>query len=110
MMKRILLSTVGLVAFAGVALANDTMDAMVGATVVYTYPDGTAVSAIYDANGTYNIIGAEGHGTWTINGDEICIETNDGQTGCTTLEPGHGVGDSWGGIDGFGNEVTIAIQ
>lgn len=110
MKKIILMSTAALFAIGSAALANDTMDAMIGATVAYTYGDGTVVSAIYAADGTYKIVGGEGHGTWTTNGDEICVETNDGQTGCTTLEPGHGAGDTWDGIDGFGAEVSISIQ
>ena len=93
---------------AGVAHANDTMDAMIGAEVTYSYSDGTVVTAYYSADGTYST-DSVGGGSWTIDGDELCIETDAGQSGCTQLEAGKGAGDSWEGLDAFGAPVTITI-
>ncbi len=94
---------------AGGASANDTMEAMVGATVTYAYADGSAVKATYAEDGSYTTDVAGG-GTWTIDGDRLCIKTEAGDEGCTTLADGKGVGDSWQGKDAFGNDVTISIQ
>ena len=89
-------------------LANDTMDAMIGAAVTYSYADGTTVKATYAADGSYTTDVAGG-GTWTIDGDKLCIRTEAGDEGCTTLAAGKGAGDSWQGKDAFGNDVTITI-
>lgn len=91
------------------AFANDTMDAMIGESVTYTYDDGTSVTAYYADDGTYTT-DSVGSGTWTMDGDELCITTDGGDSGCTTLEPGHGPGDSWESTDAFGNPVTITID
>ena len=90
------------------AFANDTMDAMITNGATYTYADGTVIAATYNSDGTYTT-DSVGGGSWTINGDELCITTDAGDNGCTTLEPGHGAGDSWEGTDAFGNPVTITI-
>lgn len=94
---------------AGSALANDTMDAMIGKTVVYAYDDGTVVKAKYAADGTYETDVAGG-GTWSVDGDTLCITTAGGESGCTALAGGHGPGDNWKGTDAFGNPVSISIE
>lgn len=91
------------------ALANDTMDAMIGSAVVYSYAGGATITAYYAANGKYSTDSA-GSGSWSMSGDELCIKTDDGKSGCTTLAPGKGKGDTWQGVDAFGNPVTISIQ
>lgn len=91
------------------AFANDTMGAMVGANVTYSYPDGTTVIATYNADGTY-ATDIAGGGVWTIDGDRLCIKTDAGDDGCTTLAAGKGAGDTWEGEDAFGNPVVISIQ
>lgn len=91
------------------ALANDTMDEMIGAAVVYAYPGGATITAYYAADGSYSTDSA-GSGTWSMSGDELCIKTSDGKSGCTTLASGKKKGDSWQGVDAFGNAVTISIQ
>jgi hypothetical protein len=93
----------------GAALANDTMDAMIGSSVVYSYAGGATITAYYAADGSYTTDSA-GAGTWTMNGDELCIKTDDGKSGCTTLASGKSKGDTWQGVDAFGNPVTISIQ
>lgn len=108
-MKQIFSTLAALLALGGVASANDTMDAMTGATVTYTYGDGTSVTAYYSEDGAYTTDVAGG-GTWSIDGDQLCIETDGGDTGCTMLDSGYGPGDSWGGVDAFGNPVTISID
>ena len=95
--------------FASGALANDTMEAMIGAKVAYGYADGTTVTATYNEDGTYTTDTA-GDGVWTIDGDQLCIKTGAGDEGCTALAAGKGAGDSWEGEDAFGNPVTISIQ
>lgn len=109
MMRRWLMSMSAVAALSGTAFANDTMDAMLGASVVYAYADGTVVTATYSDDGTYTTDSAGG-GTWTLEGDELCITTDSGAAGCTMLEAGHAVGDSWQGVDAFGNAVTISIK
>ena len=91
------------------AFANDTMDAMIGAKVAYSYADGTTVIATYNADGTY-ATDVAGGGAWTIDGDKLCIKTDAGDEGCTTLAAGKGAGDSWEGEDAFGNPVVISIR
>jgi hypothetical protein len=108
-MKSLIALSFVLAVMTGAAFANDTMDAMIGASVTYTYGDGNSVTAVYNADGTYTTDTAGG-GAWTINGDELCITTDDGASGCTDLEAGHSAGDSWDGIDAFGNPVTISIE
>ena len=108
-MKRAFMSAVCIAALMSAAIANDTMDAMIGASVTYTYADGSSVTAYYAADGTYTT-DSVGSGKWTMNGDELCIETDSGESGCTELEAGHGSGDSWDGVDAFGNDVTISIE
>ena len=90
------------------ALANDTMDAMIGAEVTYVYADGATVKARYAADGSYTTDVAGG-GTWTIDGDTLCIKTEAGEEGCTMLAAGKGAGDTWRGKDAFGNDVAITI-
>ena len=107
-MKKLLTVAASVITLAGAAFANDTMDAMIGAKVTYTYADGTIVTATYKADGTYST-DSVGGGKWTIDGNELCIETDSGDKGCTTLEPGRKVGDAWQAKDAFGNDVTIAI-
>lgn len=97
------------VIFSTAALANATMDAMIGSTVVYSYAGGASVAAYYAADGTYTTDSA-GSGSWSMSGDELCIKTDDGKSGCTTLADGKGKGDTWQGVDAFGNPVTISIQ
>lgn len=108
-MRKILLGLAGAMGLATAALANDTMDAMIGASVVYTYDNGTTVTAQFAKDGTYTT-DSIGGGTWSINGDELCIQTADGKSGCTALASGKGRGDTWRGVDAFGNPVTISIQ
>ncbi|WP_425407903.1 hypothetical protein [Hyphococcus sp.] len=108
-MKNMIAITSILTALTGAASANDTMDEMIGASVTYTYADGTKVVAQYNADGTYTT-DSLGGGQWTIDGDELCITTQSGDTGCTMLESGRAAGDSWEATDAFGNPVTIAIN
>lgn len=108
-MKRLVLALAGAMMLSGAAFANDTMDSMIGKSVVYTYPDGTAVTATYASDGTYTTASG-GSGSWTMDGDELCITTSDGQSGCTTLAAGHSSGDSWDATDAFGNPVNIKID
>ncbi|MBI1392376.1 MAG: hypothetical protein GC152_06495 [Alphaproteobacteria bacterium] len=108
-MKRILSASIASIAVLGdVAMANDTMDAMVDAKVTYTYADGSVVTADYNPDGTYTTDIAGG-GKWRMTGDELCIETDNGDEGCTTIDGGKVKGDSWEAVDAFGNPVTIAI-
>ena len=109
MLKKILLVITSTMMLMGAAFANDTMKAMIGAVVVYTYADGTVVKAKFAEDGTYTT-DTVGNGKWTIEGDEFCIESDGGDKGCTTLEAGHKVGDQWQGKDAFGNDVTISIE
>lgn len=109
MMRLFVMSIAGIAALVGSAFANDTMDAMIGASIVYTYGDGSTVTAYYSDDGSYTT-DSVGGGSWTIDGDELCITTDNGDSGCTTLEPGRGAGDSWEGVDAFGNAVTISIE
>ena len=108
-MKTLLTAVVGAALLTASALANDTMDAMIGQSVTYTYADGSAVVAYYAADGTYTT-DSVGSGTWTMEGDELCITTASGDQGCTELEAGHGSGDTWDAVDTFGNPVTISIS
>lgn len=108
-MKKLIVASFAALGMISAALANDTMDAMIGNAVVYTYSGGTSVTAYYAASGTYTTDSAGG-GTWSMNGDELCIKTDDGKSGCTTLASGKSKGDSWSGVDAFGNPVTISIQ
>jgi hypothetical protein len=108
-MKKLILAIAACAGFSGTALANDTMDAMIGLSVTYDYPDGASVSAAYSADGSYTT-DSVGGGKWTMSGDELCITTDDGASGCTTLSPGKGSGDSWEASDAFGNDVTITIE
>ncbi|MEM9169372.1 MAG: hypothetical protein AAGC56_06925 [Pseudomonadota bacterium] len=107
-MRGYLIGAAALAASLGAAQANDTMDAMTGASVTYTYADGTEIVATYSDDGTYTTDSAGG-GKWTIDGDELCITTEAGQSGCTMLDGGMGAGDSWEAVDAFGNPVTITI-
>lgn len=109
MKKIIILSIAGVMTVGASAQANDTMDAMIGSAVVYSYADGTSVTAYYAADGTYTT-DSMGGGSWSISGDELCVETDGGQSGCTSLESGYGPGDTWSGVDAFGNDVTISIE
>ncbi len=108
-MKSLIVSIAFAGAMLGSAVANDTMDAMIGAAVVYAYVDGTAVAAKYSADGTYTTDVAGG-GKWSMNGDELCITTDSGEKGCTQLSPGKAKGDSWEAKDAFGNAVTVTIK
>ena len=110
MIKRLAMSiAAGAAVLSGVAMAGDTIDAMIGSKVVYTYANGSVVVAEYSDDGTYTTDVAGG-GSWTVDGDELCIKTDDGDEGCTNLAAGKGKGDSWEGKDAFGNDVTISIE
>lgn len=94
--------------FSSPAFANDTMNAMIGRSVVYTYPEGAAVTAHYAADGTYATDSAGGK--WTMEGDRLCIETQAGRSGCAILDPERKSGETWSAKDAFGDAVQISIQ
>ncbi|MEL7029716.1 MAG: hypothetical protein AAGL49_11015 [Pseudomonadota bacterium] len=90
--------------------ANDTMDTLTGgANLIVSYQSGEKVSVEFDASGTFATDDGR-TGTWTMDGDELCQTVTDGTTGCTTLEAGKAVGDSWTMLDIFGTEVEARIE
>lgn len=63
----------------------------------------------FNADGTYTSdVGIEG--TWTVEGDEICVVRSTGESGCAPLQDGAGLGDSWEGVNAAtGETVTYTV-
>jgi len=94
---------------AGSAIA-DTMEAIVGNTVVITHSDGTEETHKYHEDGTITVSDADGEseGSWAINdAGELCTTIHEEET-CHELTD-HAVGDSWEAPTGDGGTVTVTI-
>ncbi len=93
----------GVAAMAAPAYANDTVDAIVGNVWVWTSLEtGDVVKDYLTADGKFTMdTGASG--TWTLDGDELCLaEATGAWAGCVIVPQGRSVGDSFEmtGFDG----------
>lgn len=62
----------------------------------------------FEADGTYTTsIGISG--TWSLDGDQFCVERESGEANCQPLMEGLSVGDSWTGQNADGSEVTFTL-
>ena len=106
-MKKLLAAAFGAAFALGTAFANSTMDVLTGGAELEISGAEGSYTASFDADGTYTTsIGTEG--TWELDGDELCFERSTGETGCSELPEGMGVGDSWDG-EVQGQSVTFTI-
>lgn len=92
-----------LTATAAPSLANDTVDAVIGNTWVWTSVEsGEVVKDYLTADGRFTMDNGAS-GTWTLDGDELCFtEAAGAWTGCVIVPGGYGVGQSFEmtGFDG----------
>lgn len=99
--------------FAGAALANDTLDASFGNSVVVAAEDGTVLATYYMHEGnTYEMATAEGTigGSWHLTDEgQICLTPTGGEEACSDLVDGMGVGDTWEGEGADGSAITLTI-
>lgn len=63
----------------------------------------------FEADGTYTTsVGIEG--TWSIEGEEICVERSTGEAGCVPMMDGLELGSTWEGENAAtGETVTYTI-
>jgi hypothetical protein len=92
------------------AMANDTMDVLLGGQQLQvTTSTGATVMITFAANGTYTT-STGSSGTWTLTGDQLCtVRAADNVSSCGALPSGKALGDSWVTTDGNGATVTASI-
>ena len=79
--------------------AASTVESFFENTLQVTYPDGRVVRYHFEPGGAFTATGGES-GTWTLEGDELCLDRTLGEDSCAPIPPGKSVGDSWTSPDG----------
>lgn len=71
--------------------------------------DGFSYTVFLEADGTYHadIVGVAG--TWTVEGEELCVTNASGQTNCQPIMEGLSLGDSWEGENAAGMAVVLTL-
>lgn len=92
---------------------TDTIEAAVGNTVNISDADGNLLASYrLQSDGTFTVTGADGtatSGSWAENGGEICLTPEGGETSCSAIDAGYGVGDSWTSTGSDGSTITLTI-
>jgi hypothetical protein len=91
----------------------DTMQNSYGNTIVVTPAAGGDETLFhFNADGTFTGVapgGSQMAGTFTIQGDQLCMNYPSGNQGCTAIQSDKSVGDTWQqtGIDGTAINVEL---
>lgn len=102
----------GVALFSAPAFA-DTMENSYSNTIVVTPAAGGAETLFhFNADGTFTGVapgGSQMAGTFTIQGDQLCMTYPNGNQGCTAIQSDKNVGDTWQqtGIDGTAINVEL---
>ncbi|MGD9966569.1 MAG: hypothetical protein AB7T59_08625 [Hyphomonadaceae bacterium] len=107
------------VLIAGVVLAAapafaDTMENAYSNTIVVTAA-GTEGETLYhfNADGTFTGVAAGGSqmaGSFTLEGDQLCLIQPNGQPACTSVAAGKNVGDTWTQLGVDGREINVELR
>ena len=104
-----LVSGIALCASAGAG----TLDEIVGNKLVIL-EDGREVKVYFKNNREYTVSSPDGDskGTWTADGDKLCLDASDDSepANCEELAKGKKVGDSWTQVNEFGSTVFLRIE
>jgi len=98
--------------------AADTVDAMVGNTILETMADGSTTRFKAKADNTFTVEAPNGvviKGAWRRNGDQLCMSQTDPAPpagapaeSCIPIDD-HKLGDSWTMKGGDGSDVKLSI-
>jgi hypothetical protein len=102
----------GVTLAAGAAFA-DTMENSYGNTIVVTYANDAQARYQFNADGTFSATTPDGQtvvGTFTVDGDQLCLTPQGGEQGCTAVTPGKNVGDTWTQTGTDGSTITVTLQ
>lgn len=82
-----MIACIAAVALAAPALAADVMAAFYGNTAEVSFESGVTVSWYFDEGGAFS--SADGaSGSWTIDGETLCVTVGDADAQCTTIVGG----------------------
>lgn len=101
------------VAFAAGAAFADTMENSYGNTIVVTYPNAAESRYYFNADGTFSTTNPDGqtiNGTFTVDGDQLCLTPQGGEQACTAVTSGKNVGDSWTQTGTDGSSITVTLE
>lgn len=105
--------TLGIAMIATPALA-DTMQNAYGNTIVVTYGNGAQAIYHFNADGTFSGTapgGSQMAGTFTIEGDQLCLAPPNGQPPqCTTVAADKNVGDTWQQTAADGSAISVELR
>jgi hypothetical protein len=113
-MKKLSLAlALGAALIAGPAFA-DTMENAYSNTIVVTTP-GTEGETLYhfNADGTFTGVAAGGSamsGSYTLDGDQLCLIQPNGQPACTSVAADKNVGDTWTQLGVDGREINVELR
>lgn len=113
-MKRIAAAVFGVLAFVGVAYAQDTsMPNNDNNTFVVTEPNGAVLRYHFNHDGTWDMVAPDGqtaNGTFAINGDQVCMTgAGETQAQCVANNTNKNVGDTWTQKDANGADISVTL-
>jgi opacity protein-like surface antigen len=112
-MKKFAVALAMAAAFVAAPAFADTMQNSYANTIVVSPAAGGAETLFhFNADGTFTGVapgGSQMAGTFTIQGDQLCMNYPNGNQGCTTIQADKNVGDTWQqtGIDGSAINVEL---
>ncbi len=94
------------------ALADTMQNSYANTIVVTPAAGGEETLFHFNADGTFNGVapgGSQMAGTFTIQGDQLCMQYPNGNQGCTAIQADKNVGEKWQqtGIDGSAISVEL---
>ena len=111
-MKSITLAVAGALLMVGTALAGghatDLKSLIIDNTYVVAGPDGT-LRVDFAEDGTYTS-DAGISGTWTLEGQTVCVTRSTGESNCNDIPADVTVGSSWPSQNALGQDVTLTIE
>jgi len=88
--------------------ATDLKSLIIDNTYVVAGPDGT-IRVDFAEDGTYTS-DAEISGTWTLEGQTVCVTRSTGESSCNDIPADVTVGSSWPSKNALGQDVTLTIE
>lgn len=107
-----LIAAFALAAAMAVPAAAGTIENAFGNTLNVQLADGTALAFHFNADNTYVMKLPDNstvNGTWALQNNQLCLTPQGGAPDCHPDPGNHNVGESWTGVNGQGQEMTLSL-
>lgn len=107
------IAALALAAAVALPAAAGTMENSFGNTLNVTLADGTALAFHFNADNSYQMKLPDGSvvpGTWAMENSQLCLTPTGGAPDCHPDPGNYNVGDSWTGMNGQGQQMTLSLS